>query len=118
VGFVGGSDGREFDELLADIETNRQNDAITVRRGLEGTFEVAALAPTQRVAASSAVQAASSVSFAAVAFSASWTGFAGAKLSFFEAAIVIGSPVVSVIRVGLGLKRLARRPGLDERAVN
>ena len=38
----GRSEGREFDELLADIETNGQNDAITVRRGGDGTFEVAA----------------------------------------------------------------------------
>jgi ParB family transcriptional regulator, chromosome partitioning protein len=37
-----GSDGREFDELLADIETNGQNDAITVRRTSDGTFEIAA----------------------------------------------------------------------------
>jgi ParB family transcriptional regulator, chromosome partitioning protein len=38
----GRSEGLEFDELLADIEANGQNDAITVRRGGEGTFEVAA----------------------------------------------------------------------------
>jgi ParB family chromosome partitioning protein len=38
----GGSEGREFDELLADIEANGQNDAITVRRCQDGTFEVAA----------------------------------------------------------------------------
>jgi ParB family chromosome partitioning protein len=38
----GRSEGREFDELLADIETNGQNDAITVRRGSDGSFEVAA----------------------------------------------------------------------------
>ncbi|MBV8522010.1 MAG: ParB/RepB/Spo0J family partition protein [Acetobacteraceae bacterium] len=38
----GRSEGREFDELLADIETNGQNDAITVRRGSDGTYEVAA----------------------------------------------------------------------------
>jgi ParB family transcriptional regulator, chromosome partitioning protein len=38
----GRSEGREFDELLGDIETNGQNDAITVRRGGDGTFEVAA----------------------------------------------------------------------------
>jgi ParB family transcriptional regulator, chromosome partitioning protein len=37
-----GFDGREFDELLADIETNGQNDAITVRRTSDGTFEIAA----------------------------------------------------------------------------
>ena len=37
-----GSEGREFDELLADIESNGQNDAITVRRTPDGTFEVAA----------------------------------------------------------------------------
>lgn len=38
----GRSEGREFDELLADIETNGQNDAITVRRNSDGTYEVAA----------------------------------------------------------------------------
>jgi ParB family transcriptional regulator, chromosome partitioning protein len=38
----GRADGREFEELLADIETNGQNDAITVRRGSDGAFEVAA----------------------------------------------------------------------------
>jgi len=38
----GGSEGREFNELLADIEVNGQNDAITVRRTPDGTFEVAA----------------------------------------------------------------------------
>jgi ParB family transcriptional regulator, chromosome partitioning protein len=38
----GGSEGREFDELVADIEANGQNDAITVRRTPDGTFEVAA----------------------------------------------------------------------------
>ena len=38
----GRSEGREFDALLADIETSGQNDAITVRRGSDGTFEVAA----------------------------------------------------------------------------
>jgi ParB family transcriptional regulator, chromosome partitioning protein len=37
-----GSEGREFDELLADIEANGQNDAITVRRTPDGMFEVAA----------------------------------------------------------------------------
>jgi ParB family chromosome partitioning protein len=38
----GQSEGREFDALLADIESSGQNDAITVRRGSDGTFEVAA----------------------------------------------------------------------------
>ncbi|ACB97416.1 ParB/RepB/Spo0J family partition protein [Beijerinckia indica] len=38
----GGCQGPEFEELLADIEANGQNDAITVRRSLEGTFEIAA----------------------------------------------------------------------------
>jgi ParB family transcriptional regulator, chromosome partitioning protein len=38
----GGFDGREFQELLSDIEANGQNDAITVRRSDSGTFEVAA----------------------------------------------------------------------------
>jgi ParB family chromosome partitioning protein len=38
----GRSEGREFSELLADIETNGQNDAITVRRDGDGMFEVAA----------------------------------------------------------------------------
>ena len=38
----GGCEGREFEELLADIEANGQNDAITVRRCQDGTFEVAA----------------------------------------------------------------------------
>jgi ParB family chromosome partitioning protein len=38
----GGFDGREFDELLADIRANGQNDAITVRRTPAGAFEVAA----------------------------------------------------------------------------
>ena len=38
----GGSEGPEFDELLTDIEANGQNDAITVRRTADGTFEVAA----------------------------------------------------------------------------
>jgi ParB family transcriptional regulator, chromosome partitioning protein len=38
----GRAEGREFDELLADIAKNGQNDAITVRRGSDGTFEVAA----------------------------------------------------------------------------
>jgi ParB family transcriptional regulator, chromosome partitioning protein len=38
----GRAEGREFDELLADIERNGQNDAITLRRGSDGTFEVAA----------------------------------------------------------------------------
>lgn len=38
----GCSEGREFEELLADIETNGQNDAITVRRTPDGTFEMAA----------------------------------------------------------------------------
>jgi ParB family transcriptional regulator, chromosome partitioning protein len=37
----GRAEGREFDELLADIERNGQNDAITVRR-TSGTYEVAA----------------------------------------------------------------------------
>ena len=38
----GGFEGREFDELLADIKANGQNDAITVRRTPAGVFEVAA----------------------------------------------------------------------------
>jgi ParB family chromosome partitioning protein len=38
----GGTTGREFEELLADIEKNGQNDAITVRRASDGSFEVAA----------------------------------------------------------------------------
>jgi ParB family transcriptional regulator, chromosome partitioning protein len=38
----GGFEGREFDELLADIEANGQNDAITVRRTSGAAFEVAA----------------------------------------------------------------------------
>jgi ParB family chromosome partitioning protein len=38
----GRTEGREFDELLADIERNGQNDAITVRRIASGTYEVAA----------------------------------------------------------------------------
>jgi ParB family chromosome partitioning protein len=38
----GRGEGREFDELLADIETNGQNDPISVRRVSNGTFEVAA----------------------------------------------------------------------------
>ena len=38
----GRAEGREFDELFADIEKNGQNDAITVRRGADGAFEVAA----------------------------------------------------------------------------
>jgi ParB family chromosome partitioning protein len=38
----GRGEGREFDELLADIETNGQNDPISVRRASDGTFEVAA----------------------------------------------------------------------------
>jgi ParB family chromosome partitioning protein len=38
----GGTAGKEFDELLADIEKNGQNDAITVRRASDGSFEVAA----------------------------------------------------------------------------
>ena len=37
----GRAEGREFDELLADIERNGQNDAITVRR-TSNTYEVAA----------------------------------------------------------------------------
>jgi ParB family chromosome partitioning protein len=37
----GRSEGREFEELLLDIESNGQNDAITVRRGPDGTFEIA-----------------------------------------------------------------------------
>jgi len=37
----GRAEGREFDELLADIERNGQNDAVTVRR-TSGTYEVAA----------------------------------------------------------------------------
>jgi ParB family transcriptional regulator, chromosome partitioning protein len=35
-------EGREFEELLADIESNGQNDAVTVRRASDGLFEVAA----------------------------------------------------------------------------
>jgi ParB family chromosome partitioning protein len=38
----GRDEGPQFDELLADIEKNGQNDAITVRRMPDGTFEVAA----------------------------------------------------------------------------
>ena len=38
----GRGEGREFDDLLADIEKNGQNDAITVRRASDGTFEIAA----------------------------------------------------------------------------
>jgi len=38
----GRSEGRQFDELLADIERNGQNDAITVRRAADGVFEIAA----------------------------------------------------------------------------
>jgi ParB family chromosome partitioning protein len=38
----GRAEGREFDDLLADIERNGQNDAITVRRTSDGTFEIAA----------------------------------------------------------------------------
>jgi ParB family chromosome partitioning protein len=38
----GRTEGREFDELFADIELNGQNDAITVRRGSVGGYEVAA----------------------------------------------------------------------------
>jgi ParB family chromosome partitioning protein len=38
----GGFEGREFAELLADIEAHGQNDAITVRRTLSGVYEVAA----------------------------------------------------------------------------
>jgi ParB family chromosome partitioning protein len=38
----GRSEGPEFDELLADIDRNGQNDAITVRRMPDATFEVAA----------------------------------------------------------------------------
>jgi ParB family chromosome partitioning protein len=38
----GRAEGRQFEELLADIEQNGQNDAITVRRMADGTFEIAA----------------------------------------------------------------------------
>jgi ParB family chromosome partitioning protein len=38
----GCSEGREFDELLADIKANGQNDPVTVRRGSDGAYEVAA----------------------------------------------------------------------------
>lgn len=38
----GRAEGREFDELLWDIERNGQNDAITVRRVASGAYEVAA----------------------------------------------------------------------------
>lgn len=38
----GACDGPEFAQLLADIEANGQNDAITVRRTGEGRFEIAA----------------------------------------------------------------------------
>ena len=38
----GRAEGREFDELLVDMEKNGQNDAITVRRMPDATFEVAA----------------------------------------------------------------------------
>jgi ParB family chromosome partitioning protein len=38
----GRAEGRGFDELLEDVKKNGQNDAITVRRGADGTFEVAA----------------------------------------------------------------------------
>jgi ParB family chromosome partitioning protein len=38
----GRAEGPEFDELLADIDKNGQNDAITVRRMPDATFEVAA----------------------------------------------------------------------------
>jgi ParB family chromosome partitioning protein len=38
----GRAEGREFDELLADIKQNGQNDAITVRRLSTGTHEIAA----------------------------------------------------------------------------
>jgi len=38
----GGAQGREFEELLSDIDKNGQNDAITVRRAAEGAFEIAA----------------------------------------------------------------------------
>lgn len=38
----GRSEGPEFDELLADIDRSGQNDAITVRRMPDATFEVAA----------------------------------------------------------------------------
>lgn len=38
----GRAEGHEFDDLLADIEKNGQNDAITVRRASDGTFEIAA----------------------------------------------------------------------------
>lgn len=37
-----GFEGREFEELLADIKASGQNDAITVRRTPAGTFEIAA----------------------------------------------------------------------------
>jgi len=49
----GRADGPEFEELVADIENNGQNDAITVRRMPDATFEVAAgrrrLAACQRL---------------------------------------------------------------------
>lgn len=49
----GRAEGPEFEELLADIEKNGQNDAITVRRMPDSTFEVAAgrrrLAACQRL---------------------------------------------------------------------
>lgn len=38
----GRAEGPEFDDLLADIEKNGQNDAITVRRMPDSTFEIAA----------------------------------------------------------------------------
>lgn len=38
----GGFDGPDFDALLADIDKNGQNDAITVRRSDGGGFEIAA----------------------------------------------------------------------------
>lgn len=38
----GSTDGGEFEALLADIERNGQNDAITVRRSPNGGFEIAA----------------------------------------------------------------------------
>jgi ParB family chromosome partitioning protein len=38
----GRAEGHEFDDLLADIKKNGQNDAITVRRASDGTFEIAA----------------------------------------------------------------------------
>ena len=52
----GRAEGPDFEELLADIEKNGQNDAITVRRMPDATFEVAAgrrrLAACQRLSRS------------------------------------------------------------------